>query len=86
MNPVRFFLFSSLILIGLSGCGVRSVSMRGEVAVSADWKNAAGFPVASPSRDLSRWWKRFDDPGLNRIISDAQPTACSQCPCAVQAA
>lgn len=37
----------------------------------ADWKNAAGFPVASPSRDLSRWWKRFDDPGLSRIISDA---------------
>ncbi len=31
----------------------------------------AGFPVASPSRDLSRWWNRFDDPTLTRIISDA---------------
>lgn len=71
MNSVRLFLFSSLVLIGSGGCGVRSVSMRGEVSAPADWKNAAGFPVASPSRDLSRWWKRFDDPGLNRIISDA---------------
>lgn len=71
MNSVRLFLFSSVILIGLSGCGVRAVSMHGQVAVPADWKNAAGFPVASPSRDLSRWWKRFDDPGLSRIISDA---------------
>ena len=71
MNSPRLFLLSSFVFIGLSGCGVRSVSMRGEVSVPADWKNAAGFPVASPSRDLSRWWKRFDDPGLSRIISDA---------------
>ena len=71
MNSSRLFLLSSFVFIGLSGCGVRSVSMRGEVSVPADWKNAAGFPVASPSRDLSRWWKRFDDPGLSRIISDA---------------
>ena len=71
MNSARFLLLSSCVLIGSGGCGVRPVSMRGEVSVPADWKNAAGFPAASPSRDLSRWWRRFDDPGLSRIISDA---------------
>ena len=71
MNSFYLPLFSSFVLIGLSGCGVSSVSRHGEVPLPADWKNAAGFPVASPARDLSRWWKRFDDPGLTRIISDA---------------
>ncbi len=71
MTSHRFLLFSSFIFIGLSGCGVRSVATRGQVLVPVDWKNAAGFRVASPSRDLSRWWKRFDDPSLSRIISDA---------------
>jgi NodT family efflux transporter outer membrane factor (OMF) lipoprotein len=71
MTSHRFFLFSGFILIGFTGCGVRSVALPGGVSVPADWKNAAGFPVASPTRDLSRWWTRFDDPGLNRIISDA---------------
>ena len=71
MNCLRLVLLSSFVFTGLSGCGVRSVSMRGEPSIPADWKNAAGFPVASPARDLSRWWKRFDDPGLSRIISAA---------------
>lgn len=37
----------------------------------ADWKNAGGFPVASASRDLSRWWTKFEDPTLNRLVSTA---------------
>jgi len=41
------------------------------MAVPAEWKNAGNFPVASPSKDLSRWWSRFDDPALNRLISAA---------------
>lgn len=69
MKPARFFLFSSVALIGLSGCGVQSSASRSELKLPADWKNAAGFPVASPSRDLSRWWGRFNDPTLNRVIS-----------------
>ncbi len=41
------------------------------MSLPADWKNAGGFPVASASRDLSRWWNRFEDPTLSRIISTA---------------
>ena len=71
MIDTRLFLVSSLSFIFLSGCGLHSPLPRGEVSVPADWKNAARFPVASPSRDLARWWSRFDDPTLTRIISDA---------------
>ncbi len=34
----------------------------------ADWKNAAAFPVTSGPKDLSRWWTRFNDPTLNRLV------------------
>ena len=71
MKSARFLIASSFALIGLGGCGVNSPLARRQVSLPADWKNAAAFPVASPSRDLSRWWKRFDDPTLSRIISDA---------------
>jgi outer membrane protein, multidrug efflux system len=71
MKCARFFLFSSVALVGLSGCGLQSSAGSGDMKLPAEWKNAAGFPVASPSRDLSRWWGRFNDPTLNRVISIA---------------
>jgi len=71
MNAARFLLSSSFALVGLSACvGPSPLSSR-NLSLPADWKNAAGFPVASPSRDLSRWWNRFGDPTLSRVISDA---------------
>ena len=71
MRFVRFSLFSSFALLGLSGCGTDSIVKRQPVSVPADWKNAHSFPVADPNRDLSRWWGRFNDPTLTRIISMA---------------
>ena len=61
----------SLALVGLSGCAAHSTVAQSKMTLPADWKNAAGFPVASPSRDLSRWWGRFNDPTLNRLIASA---------------
>ncbi len=71
MRSTGFLFLSSIALIGLAGCGANNSVMHGKVSLPADWKNAGGFPVASPSRDLSRWWNRFDDPTLTRIIADA---------------
>ncbi|RYD41456.1 MAG: efflux transporter outer membrane subunit [Verrucomicrobiaceae bacterium] len=68
MKPARFFLISSVALAGLTGCGVTS-SSQPDLKLPVSWKNAGGFPVASPDRDLSRWWGRFNDPTLNRVIS-----------------
>ena len=71
MNFTRSLVVSGLAIFGLSGCGPSFSFTRTPVSLPADWKNAAGFPVASPSQDLSRWWNRFDDPTLSRIISEA---------------
>jgi multidrug efflux system outer membrane protein len=59
------------IPLALAGCSLETPASKTAMEVPAAWKNAAGFPVASPSKDLSRWWKRFDDPMLTRVISDA---------------
>jgi outer membrane protein TolC len=71
MNFTRFLGVSSIIWVGLSACGVQSTASREKIALPADWKNAAHFPVAAPARDLTRWWSRFDDPTLTHIISSA---------------
>jgi len=71
MNAARFLLLTSFALVGLSACVGPSPFNRQNVSLPADWKNAAGFPVASASRDLSRWWNRFGDVTLSRVISDA---------------
>ncbi|MEO7100464.1 MAG: efflux transporter outer membrane subunit [Luteolibacter sp.] len=71
MNAARFFLFPSLALAGLSACAGPPSFTKQKISLPADWKNASHFPVASPSRDLSRWWNRFEDPTLSRIISNA---------------
>ena len=71
MISTRSFVFSSVVLGSLCGCGVQSSGADGTLPLPADWKNAAGFPVASPQRDLSRWWGRFNDPALNRVIAAA---------------
>jgi NodT family efflux transporter outer membrane factor (OMF) lipoprotein len=71
MNAARFLLFPSFVFVGLSACVGPSPLNRQNVSLPGDWKNAAGFPVASATRDLSRWWNRFNDPVLSRVISDA---------------
>lgn len=71
MKHPRCFRFLALIPLGLVSCALDSGFTAKPMALPATWKNAGGFPVASPTRDLSRWWGRFDDPVLNRLISDA---------------
>ena len=71
MKLTRRHLFTALIPIGLGSCALRPGSTADSMELPAAWKNAGAFPVASPTRDLSRWWNRFDDPVLNRLIAGA---------------
>lgn len=71
MRSICYFFLSAGVLYGLGGCGPSATVIHAKVSLPADWKNAGHFPVASPSRDLSRWWGRFEDPTLNRLIADA---------------
>ncbi|MCX6868888.1 MAG: TolC family protein, partial [Verrucomicrobia bacterium] len=64
-------LCSSLIPLGLGACSLNAPSAVPTLALPAAWKNAGGFPIAAPSHDLARWWNRFDDPGLIRVIAEA---------------
>ncbi len=69
MPPVRFFTSSILIPLGLAACSISSQQSPNSTPLPAAWKNAGAFPVASPTQDLTRWWSRFDDPVLTRLIS-----------------
>ena len=69
MKSVRFQSLPAAILL-VTGCVTTRVPNANH-PLPADWKNAGGFPVASASRDLSRWWTKFEDPTLNRLVSTA---------------
>jgi multidrug efflux system outer membrane protein len=60
-----------IALAGLAGCRVAATPGAAEFNLPEEWRNAGNFPVASPDLDLSRWWARFDDPTLNRLIASA---------------
>ncbi len=71
MNHPRHLLFSGLLCLVTGACSLSSVNLNSELTLPAAWKNANKFPVASPNQDLSRWWGRFNDGTLNRLIGDA---------------
>ena len=71
MSRPRFPLCSILIPLGLGACSLHEPSAGSARKLPAAWKNAGGFPVASPTQDLSRWWNRFEDPVLTRVIAAA---------------
>ena len=71
MIYARALFLSSIALAGLTGCNVTSTSRLNDMKLPADWKNAGNFPTASPDLDLSRWWGKFNDPALNRLIASA---------------
>ena len=69
MNFRRSHLICHLAPFTLAACAftdTRSVTPE----IPAAWKHAAAFPTASAQHDLSRWWKHFEDPTLNRVISN----------------
>jgi NodT family efflux transporter outer membrane factor (OMF) lipoprotein len=71
MNPPCLKSPLVLVTVLLASCAADSSLQRQPMGVPAEWKNAGSFPVATPTGDLSRWWARFDDPALNRLIASA---------------
>ncbi len=71
-SRLRFFLLAGLLLVTAPGACMRPMpSTDAGLTLPAEWKNAGKFPVAAPSRDLERWWGRFNDPTLNKLIAEA---------------
>jgi len=60
-----------LISVLLGSCTAPSGIGRQKMTIPTEWKNKGNFPVAAPTKDLSRWWRHFDDPALSRLIASA---------------
>lgn len=71
MNHLRCLHILVLVPFGLIACALKSPSSGSRLELPAAWKNAGSFPSAAPARDLTRWWNRFDDPTLTRVITEA---------------
>ncbi len=71
MNPLHLNPPTALLAILLASCTMDSGLSSKPTPLPAEWRNTANFPVSSPSRDISRWWSRFNDPTLNRLIASA---------------
>lgn len=58
----------------LSGCAVGPDYQRPELAVPAQFKEAAGWKVAEPGDEAARgpWWQRYDDPQLNALVAEVE--------------
>lgn len=59
---------AALLLFLCVAVGCAGSAPREETEPPKEWINNAGFPVASPQKDLARWWSRFDDPQLSKLI------------------
>ena len=60
-----------VLAVLLASCGADHGLRRQPMAVPAAWKNAGAFPQAAPAKDLDRWWGRFGDATLNKLIATA---------------
>lgn len=65
---MKCFALAPILLLASCMYGPLKIPAAGSLPVS--WKNAANFPTAAPERDLEQWWRSFDDPTLNRLISN----------------
>ena len=65
------FVPSACAAVVCVGCTFPTGFAGRSAALPLAWKNAGKFPVAAPAKDLSRWWGRFEDRTLSRIIADA---------------
>jgi outer membrane protein, multidrug efflux system len=71
MIPHRLIALCFPFMALLFSCGVPVGSGVKPMPVPTEWRNAGRFPVSAPQKDLSRWWGRFGDPALSRVISAA---------------
>ncbi|MBB5350733.1 NodT family efflux transporter outer membrane factor (OMF) lipoprotein [Haloferula luteola] len=67
MKLIALGIFPAFLWVG---CAPGNFSLPTTGPLPAQWKHAGNFPTAQPSRDLSHWWKSFNDPTLTRLISE----------------
>jgi outer membrane protein, multidrug efflux system len=68
---IQLVFISAITIAGLSSCNLFPTKGRAVIEPPAAWKNSNPFPVASSEKDLTRWWSKFKDPTLTRLIVSA---------------
>lgn len=71
MNLVPRPTLPALLSLALVSCALDSGGGRDAVKLPEAWRAAGGFPKVAPTEDLPRWWNRFGDPVLARVIERA---------------
>ncbi|HVS26565.1 MAG TPA: TolC family protein [Burkholderiales bacterium] len=69
----RTFRLSAVLLasVWLGGCSITPVRDKVSVNVPAHWSNALKAENAATTQDLARWWKDFNDPLLDDLVTRA---------------
>ena len=69
----RTFRLSAVLLacVWLGGCSITPVRDKVSVNVPAQWSNAPAADNAATTQDLVRWWKDFNDPLLDELVTRA---------------
>ena len=71
MNPPDLPFAAMLAALLAASCAPDG-SVRSEPEpIPTEWKNAGNFPQAAPTKDLGRWWAKFGDRTLDRLIAGA---------------
>jgi multidrug efflux system outer membrane protein len=60
-----------LLLMGVVGCTVGPNYRRPDVQVPATWSAGSDADVTTQPRNITRWWKTFNDPELDGLIERA---------------
>lgn len=71
MDTRLLILISVLAINGLAGCTPTRVNGHVPVAISTHFQNAPSSQDNTSSTDLQSWWKHFQDPVLDDLISRA---------------
>lgn len=61
---------AAFVAVMMSSCSFTPTPRPDLTSLPVSWKNNAGFPIAPPDGDLSRWWRQFHDPVLTQLIAD----------------
>jgi NodT family efflux transporter outer membrane factor (OMF) lipoprotein len=67
----RLICLGAISALVLGGCRVGPEYSKPDATVNSEWLESAVAPPSGPKPDNARWWESFDDPVLNKLITEA---------------
>jgi outer membrane protein TolC len=80
-NKLRLLVSMMAAAMLSSGCSLVGPDyVKPEGAVEAKWINQSSPEISKRTAELSTWWKVFNDPILNKLITEARQQNLSKLP------